>query len=257
MLRALSLGALLFVCTLASADEPAPDYTEFSRLIHQVVVKQVPREHEEKFNWGHTIPVPEKLRLPRLRTFLKVGDHVELPHGAWRRARVKLLDPGRDLRIAVRDFRPVGKQYRLVIDSEVSVFAQGEWLQWQKGLLLLGENGDATATIAASLVCDVEVSFDYKQFPPAVKVQPKITQMTLDLKHFALLRVNGTIEGEKVRQLGNDLMGDLLRDAIKAAEPMVKDYANEAIAQSLKEGKGTISAGALLKAVPPTKKDSK
>lgn len=259
MIRTLAVAALLSVCALstpAGEKDAKPDFAEFSRLLHQMVVKQVPQEHEEKFNWGNTIPVPEKLRLPRLRTYVKVGDHLEVPHGAWRRVRVKLLDANKDLRITVRDFRPVDKLYRIVIDSEVTVFAQGEWQQWQKGLLLLGENGDATATITSSMVCDVDASLDYTKFPPVLNVKPKVTEMTLDLKAFQLLRVNGTVEGEKVRQLGNDLMGDLLRDGIKAAEPLVKDYANDAIARSLKEGKGTLSADVLLKLGPPAKKEA-
>ena len=50
-------------------------------------------------------------------------------------------------------------------------------------------------------------------------------------------------------KLKNDIKG-LLRSAVKFAEPQVKDIANQAIAQSLKDGKGAISAGALLKALP-------
>jgi hypothetical protein len=259
MSRVLAVAGLIALCPLLTAGEKEapPDYTEFSKLLRQTVLRQVPREHEEKFNWGHTIPVTEPLRLPRLRAYVKVGNHIEVPHGAWRRVRVKLLDPDRDFRLAVRDLRPVGKLYRIVIDAEVTVFAQGEWQQWQKGLLLLGENGDATATIATSMACDVDVSFDYSKFPPALDVKPKVAEMTLDLRHFQLLRVNGTVEGEKIRALGNDLMRDGLRDFIKAAEPMVKDYANDAIARSLKEGKGKISADALLKIAPAGKKADK
>ena len=44
-----------------------------------------------------------------------------------------------------------------------------------------------------------------------------------------------------------------MRKAVKSQESAVKDYANQAIAQSLKEGKGNISAGAILKAMPKPK----
>jgi hypothetical protein len=60
------------------------------------------------------------------------------------------------------------------------------------------------------------------------------------------------VQGEKVRQLGNDLMPDLIRGLLKASEPLVKDYANEAIAASLKESKGQ----ELLKAAPKEIKGS-
>ena len=42
----------------------------------------------------------------------------------------------------------------------------------------------------------------------------------------------------------------MARSVMKASEPTVKEYANQAITQGLKDGKGTISAGAILKALP-------
>lgn len=231
------------------------DYADLSRLLHRMVVKKVPNEREEFFNWGATIPIPERLRLPNLRTRIKVGDHYELPHGAWRRIRVKLEDPNKDLKIEVKEFRKLEKgAYRVVIDSEATVRCDGEWNQWQKGLLLLRVDGQADATIAAMMVCDVDVALNLAKFPPEVKVGPKIVDLKLDLKHFNLNELGGTLQGERLRQIGNDLMRDTLRDLIKSAEPMVKDYANQAIAQALKENKGVLSAGELLKAAPKEKK---
>jgi hypothetical protein len=230
------------------------DYADLSRLIHKMVVKQVPREHEERFNWGATVPIPEKLPLPKARTYLKVGDHLELPHGAWRKLRVKLDDADRDLTIRVKEFKKLDKGgYRVLIDSVAVLRCDGEWNQWQKGLLLLKVEGQADATIASSMVCVVDVIVNLKKFPPEVKVEPRITDLTLDLQDFKLNRIAGTLEGEKIRQLANDLMRDVLHDLLKASEPIVKDYANQAIAQGLKEGKGKLSAAELMKAAPKEK----
>lgn len=247
-----SLLVALPLCVGAGEPEKKPNFDELSRLLHRMALKQVPREHEQTFGWGQTIPIPDKLRLPALRTYVKVDGRLELPHGAWRRARVKLLDPARDLRIKVRDFRPAGKGYRLVIDAEADLFCEGEWRQWQKGLLLVAQVAEADAHLAASIVCDVDVSFDTNKFPPAVKVEPKITDLTVDLKDFTLRRVGGTVEGEKVRELGTNLMRDVLRDLVKASEPLVKDYANDAIARSLREGKGGLPLSEILQALPKT-----
>jgi hypothetical protein len=255
--RILLIAMLLGLPFAAPAGDPPSkeDYADLSKLIHKMVVKQVPREHEEKFDWGKSIPVPERLIAPNLpRTFVKVGDKKELAHGNWKRVVVRLDNPDRDLKIKVKEFAKQEKgTYRVVIDAEASVKCDGEMNQWVRGLLILKLDGKADATITTNMVCDVDVKVNFKKFPPDVTVNPTILEMTLDLKEFNLKQVSGTIEGEKIRQIGNDLMPDLIRGAMKSSEPLIKDYANKAIADSLKESKGKLSAAELLKAAPKEK----
>jgi hypothetical protein len=254
----LFLGALLVTPLVAVAEEeiPAPkskkpnDYAEFSKLVHGFVAPHVKKQFEHRDGWGNTIPLPEtKLRLPNLRTYLKVGDELVLPHGAWKKLKVRIDDPAKDIQIQVKEFKPQGdKSYRLVLEADVVLATQGEWQQWQKGLLLIGVAGEADAFLKVTVGCDVGVSLNLNKLPPEVNVSPKVTDLALDLKD---IRPRGgpILSGEKGEKLAADIKG-LLRSAVKLAEPQVKDLANEAIAQSLKNGKGTLSAGALLKALP-------
>jgi hypothetical protein len=252
--------AVAFGLPLAVPAGEAPkkdEFSELSRLLHKLVVKQVPREHEEKIGWGTSIPIPPKLLAPGLkRMYVKVGDRQELAHGAWKRILIKLDDPDRDLRIRVKEFKKGEKgTYRVVIDSEAPLRCYGELNQWLRGLLLARVDGQADATIATTMVCDVNVALNVKKFPPEVSVDPKVVEMTLDLRDFNLKQVTATvqgvrIEGEALREKGNEVMPDLIRAFMKASEPIVKDYANQAIAESLKEGKGKLSASELLKATP-------
>jgi hypothetical protein len=44
----------------------------------EAVVAKMPREYEDLSGWGRTMPLPQNLRLPRLkRTLVRVGDHFE------------------------------------------------------------------------------------------------------------------------------------------------------------------------------------
>ena len=90
------LCAVVLFGTFIHADEPAKaapkvDLTEFSKLVQGLVVKQMPKEVKDDSGWGQTIPIPPNLSLPNLRSYIKVGDKVELPHGFWRK--VKLTMP--------------------------------------------------------------------------------------------------------------------------------------------------------------------
>jgi hypothetical protein len=240
----------------ARADDETADYTELSKLIHKMLVKEIPKEFVDTSEWGKTIPIPTKLRLPNLRTRVKVGDHEELPHGLWKKARLWLDDPAKDVTIQVRELKKLdgAKGYRLGLDATVAVNVIRDMQHWQKGLATLGGSAQARATVTIALDIDVALSLISSKFPPELKIEPKVAQSKLLLKEFDLQRVSplfgvGTsLEGEKAREIGNELKG-LLQSLMTAYEREVRDQANRAIAQALKEGKGNISASVLFKAL--------
>ncbi len=235
--------------SVAQEKQEKQDYKEFSRLVHAIVVKQIPKEFEDTSGWGGTIPVEANLPLPKLRKYVKVGDKLELPHGTWRRFKGKVEEPDKNLKIVVKEFKQLNdKTYRVVTDVDATFLVRSEVQQWQKGLFLIGGEVAADANLTAAIVCDVDVSLNVKKFPPELNVEPKVTELALEFVDFKV-RGGPFITGE----LGDNFRRDLkdgLRAFVKASEPLVKMYANDAIAQGLKEGKGTISADAILKALP-------
>jgi len=232
-----------------SAKKNGKDYTEFTKLVHGIVVKQMPKEFEHNDGWGTTIPLEGRLPLPRLRTYLKDGDKVVLPHGAWKKLKLRFDNPSKDIKIQVREFTPIDtKTYRVGLDADIAVHADGEWQQWQKGLMLIGVGVQTDAFIRLGVGCDVGVALNFKSVPPQVDLTPKITDLSIDLTD--IRGRNGPILADE--KLRNDVKG-LLRGAVKAYEPQLKDLVNQAIVQSIKDGKGTMSADALLKALPKEK----
>ena len=256
----LSLGILLPALAWAAVEEPPmpkKDFTALSQMIHKTVVSQIPKDYRSESGWGQTIPIPDNLRSVRRRQTVQVGDHQELPHGHWRKTHVWLDDPNRDVTIQVRDLRPASnKSYRIALDVDATLHGETEVQQWQKGLLLVDLMAQADARFGLLLECDAALSLG-KGFPPEVKVEPKVTSLKVELKDFNLRRVEGrrtrialALEGEAANNVGKEFKG-VLQDMLHAAEPTIVERANEAIARSLREGKGTFSAGALMKALPP------
>src|SRR5262249_47412059 len=129
--------------SLAAASQPgkkgnAGNYSELGQLIQKMVAADFPKVYEQDTNWGKTIPMPDKLSLPRLRTRIKVGNRDELPHGMWNKIKAWVEDPNRDLTVGVRNFES-GKQgsYRLTLEIDARMGGEMELQRWQKGLLLL------------------------------------------------------------------------------------------------------------------------
>jgi hypothetical protein len=252
-MRSLPVAAGILLCgpLLSAADEPAAksDYRELSRLLQQAAVKQLPKEIEKRAGWGDTIPVPPNLPLPRLRTYVRVGDRLEVPHGSWRRIKGRFEDPQKDLQVFVNDFRPIdASTYRLALDVDAIITGDGEWQQWQKGLLLITVNGEADAALRISLVCDVGVSLNLKALPPEVNVEPKVKEMHVDLKSLSLRQLgNRFVQAGKNKEMETRLE-ELLREVLRQSEPFLVSYANEAIARGLREGKGRIAPAELFRA---------
>jgi hypothetical protein len=253
---AIALGILVLVpLSLAAQTLPMPkeEYAAFSKIIHKVVVKQLPKEFEDASGWGQMMEVPANLPLAGLRRLVKVGDHLEAPHGTWRRFKGKIEEPDKNLKIVVKEFKKLDeKTYRVVVDVDATILCRGEVQHWQKGLMLIGAEAAADANVTAAIVCDVAESLNVKKFPPELNIDPKVTELGLELVDVKV-RGGPILKGEGGKAMANDIK-DMLRAAVKASEPLVKAEANRAIAESLREGKGTISAGAILEALPKAKK---
>ncbi len=257
LMLCLGLLGLTWSCLLAGEPPAAnKDYTALSQLIQQSVIKQMPKVFKNETGWGQTVPIPpEGLRLMRRRQTVQVGDHLELPHGHWRKTRVWMDDPNRDLNIKVLDLRPANdKSYHITLDVDAKLHGATEVEQWQKGLLLIDLTGEADTRVGVLLDCDVALALG-KGFPPEVKVEPKVTNLKVDLKDFNLRHVEGrrtriavALDGEAAQNLGKEFKG-MLQDMLHSAEPTIKERANETIARSLREGKGTFSPMELMKAL--------
>lgn len=251
----LALGFATLI-TPAPADEKAK-YAELSQLLQQTVVAHIPKEINDYSEWNKTIPVTAGgLRLPGAkRTVLKVGDKEEWPHGTWKRTKIWFDEPARDIRMTVKNFRKdEGKPYQVQIEANVTLHGERERQQWTKGILLLAITAQADTVVTVTLDCEATASFNIAKLPPELQVAPKVVDTRLMLNQFQLNNVANVIRGELARELGNELKGTI-QGMLHAREPQLTEFANKAIAKSLKDGKVALSAATLLKVPLPSKKD--
>ena len=101
--------------------------------------------------------------------------------------------------------------------------------------------------VIVEVKADVGVEINLKKLTE-VNVNPKVTDLKLDLEDIRL-RGGPLFTGEKGEKIAADIKG-LLRGAVKAAEPQVRELVNQGIADGIKNGKGALSAAELLKALP-------
>ena len=234
------VAGLSFLTSAAAADDK-PDYTALAAQIKKAVLARMPKEFEDLSEWGQTIPLPNDVRFPRLRrAVVKKGDRYEVPHGVWKRTKVWVADPDRDLQIRLADVGKGGKgQTRVRVEAQVTLRGSRERQRWAKGVRLFDITADADAVVAIGLDCDVKVSVDFKNLPPEVHVEPKVVGVQLNLKEFNIRRVGPVLVLEQ-GELGEELKRTI-QERMKTYEPQVKEYANKALAETLKSDKGLFS----------------
>lgn len=260
-----------FAAASVAAQEPAPpatpvtppppnstspaakkEFADLSKIVEKMVVAKLPKSFTDNSNWGMTIPVTEKLPLPRLRTYLKSGDQMVVPHGLWRKAHVWIADPDRDVKLEIIDIKKHDdKAMRVTVDTTVNLQGEGELQHWQKGLGTIGLTATATSVVLVSMDVDVAVSLDTSKFPPELQVEPKVASSRVEIKDFQMFHPGQRILGNTGEQLNGDIK-NLLQQLAKGMEPEIQKQANQAIASSLKDGKATISAATLFKGLGGT-----
>jgi hypothetical protein len=242
---------LLTPAPLAAQTTPTDD---LERLLHKLVVTRLPPVYENASEWGHTVPLPERLRLPRLRrTVVPAGDRMELPDGTWRKVRLRVEDPERDVRVRVTTFERIGAmKYRVMIDADAALRGEADVQQWRNGLELADLTARADVLLNVRAECEVTAKLEAGR---GLVLSPEITDLHLTLREFTpkqvtFRRTGLTIQGGTVEAAGEEFK-DSLQAMLRSVEPGVKGRANDALTRAMKDGKNPLPAAEMLKAVAP------
>jgi hypothetical protein len=259
-MRVVKWSPLLALVPLAFGAEPSPGppradnpAAELERLIHKMVVAKLPEEIEEKSGWGRMIPLPPVLRRPNLpRTVVQVDGAPMVPDGLWRKLRLRLADPDRDLRIKVHGLeRLEATRYRLTLDADADLRAAADVQRWRNGILLADTTLRCRAAVNVFVECDLTARLD----AGGLRLEPELKDLKVSIKDFTLERVvlkraGVVVEGDALTRLGKEVQGTL-QDLLDARTPALKKRAEEALTRALKEPQGLKAAGAMLKAAGP------
>lgn len=236
----------LLMAALATQAAPAkPEFAELENLLKQIVVAQLPKVHEDRSKWGGTIPVPDKkIAFKKLRKKIETERGNELPHGTWKRSKLWVDDPNRDVKITVYEFRSVdGKKSMLRVGALIAAHGEIEQQNWSRGIRLLDLIVRADSKVAIVLECDVATMLKANGIWPELALEPTVKSCKIDLVDFRLKRV-GVIEGKMAEQLGQELE-EVLKRLVRRYEPKIVEKANAAIAKSLRDGKNSIGLASL------------
>jgi hypothetical protein len=256
---------VLCLAALSVAAQPAPPQpkeedpgAELARLIHKSMTAKMPKVFEDKSGWGRTVPLDTVRRPGVRRVVIEVDGKPEVPEGNWRKVRVRIGDPERDLRVRVRGLKNVdATTYRLTLETDAELEADAVLQRWRKGLLL----ADVGAQSHVSVNVFVDIKLNAKFDTSGVRLDPEVQDVKFTLKdltpeRITLRRAGIVVEGGAVAELGQQFK-DTLQGLLKAKEPDFKKRIQEVVARTMKEERGLAAMSAMLKAAGPLLKNDR
>ena len=208
----------------------APTWTETLRV---VLLTAIPDKYEDRKHWGKTTKVFDGFKVKQHGFDVHVSKRTKLVnHGSWYRYQVQLLDPQRNLQLAINRFesRGPGKfSFELQVTAKMRCVARFE--QWVLGVKGLNFPVVSDAVVQMDAQCELAVSTERreKSFLPDVILAPSLQRVRLNLRDIDTHRV-GEIRGDIAEELGNGSRS-FIKDLLHQQEPKVVKKANAAIAK--------------------------
>jgi hypothetical protein len=217
----------------ATPQESAESAERVQRLITSIVLENIPHEFEERDNnWGNTTEVWDGLKVEvdglRIKTKRRTK---QANHGTWKLYRIRLIEPERTFQVRVENLTvlPNGRaDFETWVDAKLDAF--GRVSQWERGLQLISLSANAEAEVRLRVRCSLSAKLDSSAMPPAVVLEPVVSEADLKLINFRLHRISQA-HGPVVHELGKALR-EILEDELAKRRHKLPDKINRQIAKN-------------------------
>jgi hypothetical protein len=233
---ALAAAVILFVAaamlkamagpSLASLTGITPEVV--AQLVTPLIAEAVPREFEGKKDWGKTKKVTTGLRSEG--NFFKFDIHskkTEVNDGIWKKYRVTLIEPEKNLEIRIDDMhRLESGKYALTLFVAAKVHGWARAVVYEHGVhvISLDAEGDTAIRLWVDAEAGVE-TVESSTFIPGVELRPVVTDARLKFDDFKLARIS-EVRGAVAKELGELLRKELQN---KLSGPRLVDRFNHAL----------------------------
>lgn len=228
-----SFWLIAAIANAATSAEPAAPASslpgEFApELISQIaghlIAAEIPREFEGSKDWGRTKRMTTGLR--SYGNFFKFDihrDRNEVNDGIWKRYRLALIDPDKNLDVKIENLRTL-ETGRIALTLNVAAKVHG-WARikiYESGLHIIALEAEGDTGIRLAIDADIGVKpVNSDLFLPGYAIDPLVTDARLKFEDFNLTRISdvgGTFAHEvgiALREAAEDeLKGKKLADKI-------------------------------------------
>jgi hypothetical protein len=233
---ALVIAAFLFVAAAIVKATAGPSLATLTgitpemiaQLVTPLIAEAVPREFEGQKDWGKTETVTSGLHSDG--NFFKFDIHrqtKEVNDGIWKKYRVTLIEPEKNLEIRIDDMhRLESGKYALTLFVAAKVHGWARAVVYEHGVHVISLDAEGDTSIRLWVDAEVGVeTIESSTFIPGLQLQPVVTDARLKFDDFKLTRISD-VRGAVAKELGDLLRNELQK---KLSGPKLVDRFNRAL----------------------------
>ena len=206
------------------------------QLLKALVAEAIGDGYEDTKNWGRTREVIGGVDIePRPGRFApRISKHkIEVRDGFWRRYRVDLLDPERDLDVRIDNLQAVAPgvtDFTIHIALRARITAQVE--HWIRGVKGFNAEVISDAGIVVDAACRITIRSEFVpgSFLPDVVLEPEVREIKARLTDLDTHQI-GRLRGDLVEEIGNGSRR-VIDELLQRREDQLVAKANRKIAEN-------------------------
>jgi hypothetical protein len=212
-------GVVPATATTAPGGQSSSPNQALADMARDAVLKSLKPEYDKEENWGHQKEIVDGYHW----TEHADGWHWDkqtkkVNEGTWRRYRVRLDNPERNLQLSFTTPQPAangGTAFQAILTARL--WAEGVQEQWVLGVKGLNFHIEGYATVRAKLDVVVNIEPVSGASFGTIEVLPQVTGVQLELLDLTLTKVD-MLHGDAARELGR-MLKDVVASEIRKQEP--------------------------------------
>jgi hypothetical protein len=194
-----------------------------SQIASRLIAEAIPREYERTKDWGRTKRITTGLRSSG--NFFDFDIHrrkSEVNHGVWKKYRVTLVEPDKNLVVSVTNLRTIETGHiglTLSVTAKLHGWARAK--VYDRGIHIIALEAEADTSVHLSIDAEIWLeTLPTTSFLPSIGIRLLVTDARLKLDNFRLKRISD-LRGSLARELGDGLR-HLIEDELAGAKLVTK-----------------------------------
>ncbi len=173
-------------------------------MLSQLIRESIPLDYDKQQDWGATREVTVGYRVDGKPFHYHVHRRKKaVEHGVWKHYKLRVVDPDKNLRLRLRDLRPLAPgRMAFTLDLESKLDAWGRAKVYQYGVHVIALEVEGDMQMRLQIDGEIALQATVVNGSAAIAVQPVVTDARLALDEFHLRRVSDA-RGPIVRELSD------------------------------------------------------
>jgi hypothetical protein len=198
------IACIFATCAVAQLPTAQSESSALATTLSQLIREAIPLHYDKQKDWGATREITVGYHLDGKPFHYHVHRRKkQVEHGVWKHYKLQVVEPDKNLRVRLRDLRPVAPgrmAFTLELESKLDAWARAKVYQYGIHVIALEVEGDLQMRL--QIHGEITLQAAMANGSPAIAAHPVVTDAKLSLDEFRIRRVSD-VRGPIVRELSD------------------------------------------------------